>query len=62
MVRSGSGILAIFASRSLSPAALSLFAPFRLQLFGALRDRGFFFVRKSFGRFAGRVWPFRLGS
>ncbi len=55
MVRSGSGISAIFASTSLSPSALSLVrARFRLQLLGALLHRGSFLVRESLGLLVGR--------
>src|SRR4051794_7135347 len=53
MARSGSCISAIFASTSLSPAALSLLARGGLELSGALLHRGSFLVRESFGRLCG---------
>ena len=54
LARSGSGISAIFTSRSRSPSALSCRARFRLQLLGALLHRRSFRVRESLGLLVGR--------
>src|SRR3984893_17342756 len=53
MARSGSGMSAIFASRSLSPSPLCAgLAPGRLQLLDAFLHRGSFLVRESLGHLA----------